>query len=407
MAEVNNLPPASIEAEEAILGGILFDPEAITRVGELIVKDAFYVKAHQEIYQAALSLNAKGKPTDFISVSTYLSDRDLLEQVGGTTKLAQLLNRTVSAVNIDRYANLIMEKYVRRQLITSGHEIVDLGYDNTSELEVVLDAAEQKIFRLTQERPQEGLVPIAETLVNTFNTIEELHQETALPGVPSGYYDLDAMTSGFSRSDLIIIAGRPSMGKCLAADAELVCADGSVKTIADIYHNRQDSLLTLQPNWRFTWTQPAAFVDDGIKPVYRVTTRLGRSIKTTLSHPFLTIKGWRSLGVLQTGDKIAVPRQVKVFGSEVISEAKVKLLAYLIGDGCLTKTCPEFTNSNPILRQDFTHALADFTGLVATESNSNGRRTTSIRVSKDQSCLQQQRQIFASNLEQADRKSVV
>ena len=213
MAEINNLPPASIEAEEAILGGILFDPEAITRVAELIVKDAFYVKAHQEIYHAALSLNSKGKPTDFISVSTYLSDRDLLEQVGGTTKLAQLLNRTVSAVNIDRYANLIMEKYIRRLLITSGHEIVDLGYNNAEELEVVLDSAEQKIFRLTQERPQEGLIPIAETLVNTFNTIEELHQETALPGIPSGYYDLDAMTSGFSRSDLIIIAGRPSMGK--------------------------------------------------------------------------------------------------------------------------------------------------------------------------------------------------
>ncbi|WP_319420163.1 replicative DNA helicase [Pleurocapsa sp. FMAR1] len=213
MAEINNLPPASIEAEEAILGGILFDPEAITRVAELVVKNAFYVKAHQEIYQAALTLNSKGKPTDFIALSTYLSDRDLLEQVGGTTKLAQLLNRTVSAVNIDRYANLIMEKYIRRQLITSGHEIVDLGYDNATELEVVLDSAEQKIFRLTQERPQEGLVPIAETLVNTFNTIEELHQNTALPGVPSGYYDLDAMTSGFSRSDLIIIAGRPSMGK--------------------------------------------------------------------------------------------------------------------------------------------------------------------------------------------------
>ncbi|MGL4882661.1 MAG: replicative DNA helicase, partial [Waterburya sp.] len=213
MTELNNLPPASIEAEEAILGGILFDPDAITRVAELIIKDAFYVKAHQEIYHAALSLNSKGKPTDFISISTYLSDRDLLEQVGGTTKLAQLLNRTVSAVNIDRYANLIMEKYIRRQLITSGHEIVDLGYDNPTELETVLDSAEQKIFRLTQERPQEGLVPIAETLVNTFNTIEELHQETALPGIPSGYYDLDAMTSGFSRSDLIIIAGRPSMGK--------------------------------------------------------------------------------------------------------------------------------------------------------------------------------------------------
>ncbi len=214
MADItNNLPPANIEAEEAILGGILLDPEAMGRIAELLVKDAFYVLAHQEIYNAALVLQGKGKPTDLMSVSVYLSDRNLLEKVGGTTKLAQLLNRTVSAVNIDRYANLVMEKYIRRELIVSGHEIVDLGYDNAKELEVVLDESEQKIFRLTQERPQDGLVPISETLVNTFNTIEELHQETALPGIPSGYYDIDAMTSGFSRSDLIIIAGRPSMGK--------------------------------------------------------------------------------------------------------------------------------------------------------------------------------------------------
>jgi replicative DNA helicase len=416
MAEINNLPPASIEAEEAILGGILFDPEAITRVAELVVKDAFYVKAHQEIYHAALSLNAKGKPTDFISVSTYLSDRDLLEQVGGTTKLAQLLNRTVSAVNVDRYANLIMEKYVRRQLITSGHEIVDLGYDNTSELEVVLDAAEQKIFRLTQERPQEGLVPIAETLVNTFNTIEELHQETALPGVPSGYYDLDAMTSGFSRSDLIIIAGRPSMGKCLTADTQLVCQDGSVRTIEEIYQRRhghltgrskattpypQDSLLTLQANWQFSWTKPSAFIDDGIKPVYQVSTRLGRKIKTTLTHPFLTIQGWRSLGVLQVGNKIAVPRQVNAFGNQIIAESRVKLLAYLIGDGCLTKACPEFTNSNPRLRQDFADAVTSFTGLTTKELDSQGTRTVSLRVSKDRDFVERNRQIFAQNLQQA------
>ncbi|MEL6928546.1 MAG: replicative DNA helicase [Cyanobacteria bacterium J06600_6] len=400
MAEVNNLPPASIEAEEAILGGILFDPEAITRVGELVVKDAFYVKAHQEIYQAALSLNLKGKPTDFISVSTYLSDHDLLEQVGGTTKLAQLLNRTVSAVNVDRYANLIMEKYVRRQLITSGNEIVDLGYDNATDLEVVLDAAEQKIFRLSQERPQEGLVPIAETLVNTFNTIEELHQETALPGVPSGYYDLDAMTSGFSRSDLIIIAGRPSMGKCLTADAELVCQDGSIRTIEEIYQRQQDSLLTLKSNWQLDWIEPSAFIDDGIKPVYRVTTRLGRKIETTQTHPFLTIQGWRSLGLLKAGSKIAVPRQVRAFGNQTLAEAKVKLLAYLIGDGCLTKTCPEFTNSNSILRNDFIKSVAIFLGLTTKESDANGTRTIAIRVSKDREFSHRHRQIFAKNLRQ-------
>ena len=373
MAEINNLPPASIEAEEAILGGILFDPEAITRVAELIVKNAFYVKAHQEIYHAALTLNSKGKPTDFISISTYLSDRDLLEQVGGTAKLAQLLNRTVSAVNVDRYANLIMEKYIRRQLIASGHEIVDLGYDNATELEIVLDSAEQKIFRLTQERPQEGLVPIAETLVNTFNTIEELHQETALPGIPTGYYDLDAMTSGFSRSDLIIIAGRPSMGKCLAANSELVCQDGSIRTIEEIYHRRQDFLLTLQSNWQFDWTQPSAFVDDGIKPVYEIKTRLGRTVQTTITHPFLTIGGWRSLGMLQVGSKIAVPRQIKTFGNGVIDEAKAKLLGYLIGDGCLTKTCPEANNLR--LRDDFEKCLTQFERSLAPFGDAGSRKS--------------------------------
>ena len=209
----NSLPPQIIEAEEAILGGILLDPEAMVRVADILVKDAFYVQAHQEIYHAAMVLHSQGKPADLMTVSTWLADRNLLEKIGGTTKLAQLLNRTVSAANVDRYATLVMDKYVRRQLIAAGHEIVDLGYDTAEELEKVLDESEQKIFRLTQERPQQGLVPISETIIQTFTEIENLHQEIALPGIPSGFYDLDAMTSGFSRSDLIIIAGRPSMGK--------------------------------------------------------------------------------------------------------------------------------------------------------------------------------------------------
>jgi replicative DNA helicase len=209
----NALPPQNIEAEESILGGILLDPEAMMRIADILTKEAFYVQAHQEIYHAALVLHGQGKPTDLMSVSTWLADRGLLDKIGGTAKLAQLLNRTVSAVNIDRYAALIMDKYVRRQLIAAGHEIVDLGYDAAEELETVLDESEQKIFRLTQERPQQGLVSISETLIQAFNEIENLHQEVALPGIPCGFYDLDAMTSGFSRSDLIIIAGRPSMGK--------------------------------------------------------------------------------------------------------------------------------------------------------------------------------------------------
>ncbi len=209
----NSLPPQNVDAEESILGGILLDPEAIGRVADLLVAEAFYINDHKEIYKAALALHNQGKPTDLMSVTTWLYDHELLEKVGGQSKLAQLVDRTVSAVNIDRFAALVIDKYLRRQLIEAGNEIVQLGYETSLELEIVLDQSEQKIFGLTQKRPQQGLVPISDTLIQTFKEIESRQQDTAIPGLPSEFYDLDAMTGGFQRSDLIIIAGRPSMGK--------------------------------------------------------------------------------------------------------------------------------------------------------------------------------------------------
>ena len=209
----DRLPPQNIEAEESILGGILLDPEAISRVAEILHADAFYISAHQEIYKATKSLHDRGAPTDLISVTTWLRDRELLEKVGGQSKLAQLVDRTVSAVNIDRYAALVMDKYLRRQLIQAGNEIYQLGYESATKLETVLDRAEQKVFGITQKRPKQDLVAIENTLVQTFQEIEIRNEGQASPGLKSDFYDLDAMTGGFQRSDLVIIAGRPSMGK--------------------------------------------------------------------------------------------------------------------------------------------------------------------------------------------------
>lgn len=209
----NSIPPQNIDAEESIIGGILLDPEAIGRIGDFLNPKAFYVRIHQTIYEAALLLYSQGKPTDLMSVTTWLYDNDLLEKVGGQAKLAQLVEQTVSAVNIDRFAKLVMDKYLRRQLIEAGNEIFKLGYETSLELETVLDQAEQKIFSLTQLRPQQGLIPISETLVQTFQDIENRNQGIDLPGIPSNFYDLDAQIGGLSPSDLIIIAGRPSMGK--------------------------------------------------------------------------------------------------------------------------------------------------------------------------------------------------
>lgn len=211
--ERDGLPPQNLEAEEAILGGILLDPEAIGRISDQLIPEAFYISAHKDIYRAALHLHAQGKPTDLLAVTTWLTDHNILARVGGRNKLVTLVDHTISAVNVDALAGLVMEKYLRRRLIKAGKEIIHLGYETNKELPTVLDEAEQQVFNVTQERVQSGLVHISDTLINTFENIETRHQGIALPGIPCGFYDLDSMTSGFQRSDLIIIAGRPSMGK--------------------------------------------------------------------------------------------------------------------------------------------------------------------------------------------------
>ncbi|MEG4270414.1 MULTISPECIES: replicative DNA helicase [unclassified Microcoleus] len=395
---MSDLMPTNIEAEEAILGGILIDPEAISRIAELLRPEFFAITAHQVIYRSALALFLQGQPTDLMTVTTALTDRNQLEQVGGLTKLAQLVDRTVSAVNIDQYAVLVEDKYQRRKLIEAGNNIVQLGYETATPLETVLDRAEQEIFSITQERPQQDLVSIGETLNQTFQDLENRNEGLTLPGIPCGFYDLDAMTGGFQRSDLIIVAARPAMGKCQEKNTLIVGADGSLSTIQQIYYKRQAELLTLGKDWKFHLTIPSAFIDDGIKPVFRVTTRLGRFIETTITHPFLTIKGWRQLAEIQAGDKIAVPRRMNVFGRETIRDCEVKLLAYLIGDGCLTQSAPRFTNGNTAILQDFAEAASSFGGLKL-RFRAQGRRTPEYYIIGDREGYIERIDFFACNLQ--------
>ncbi len=209
----NLIPPQNIEVEEAILGGILLDPEAIGRVAEKLIPEAFYIPTHTDIYKAALDLNSHGKPTDLLTVTDWLIDRNQLEKIGGQAKLIQLLERTVSAVNIDSLAVLVMDKYIRRELIKAGTEVTQLGFAADRPLEIVLDESEQQILNLTQARPKQGLTPIKEIVATTYQDIQDRHDQLIPPGLTSDFSDLDGMTGGFQRSDLIIIAGRPSMGK--------------------------------------------------------------------------------------------------------------------------------------------------------------------------------------------------
>jgi replicative DNA helicase len=207
---MSNLLPQNLDAEEGVLGGILLDPSTISLVVVILPPEAFYLMAHQLIYKAALALHGKGKPTDLMSVTTWLADHEKLEKVGGQSKLAQLVDRTVSAVNIDRYAELILDKYRRRQLIDAGHNIVALGEDTSTELETVLEQSEQKVFEVTSYQSDRFQAePIGECLIDAFSQLES--EETS--GLDTGLLDLDGLTGGLIRQDLIVIAARASMGK--------------------------------------------------------------------------------------------------------------------------------------------------------------------------------------------------
>jgi replicative DNA helicase len=150
----DKLPPLNIEVEENILGGILLDANAIIRVIDVLSPDAFYIESHRIIYQAVLDLYEQQKPTDILAVSNWLKDHKLLKKVGGETKLVQLLERTVSAVNIDHLAHLVREKYQRRQLIATTESIATLAHDTTCPIESVLEQAEEKIFNVSTNTEQ-------------------------------------------------------------------------------------------------------------------------------------------------------------------------------------------------------------------------------------------------------------
>ncbi len=512
----DRLPPQNIEAEEAVLGGILIDPEAVSRVLDTLRPEMFYVAAHQEVFRACLMLHNQSNPTDMMSLTTWLSDRDMLEKIGGQTKIAQLCDRTVSAVNIDFYAQLVADKYARRKLAEAARGVVEISYNNEIELAQLLDQSEQKIFAVTQSRAQQGLTPAADILTKTFYELENRFNSlgtgnSTATGLITGFYDFDAMTNGLQRSDLIVLAGRPSMGKtafgleiarkmaeihrlpvaifslemskeqlvyrllasqskvrssdmgidsnrlragqisenewgtvamaisglselplfiddtpnppitelrskarrlqsekggvlglilidylqlmegsgsdnrvqeisritrslkalarelnvpvialsqlsrgveartnkrpmlsdlresgCLSGDSLITMADtGSEIPIRDLVGKSDFAIWAVNPQ---TLKMERAIVSNafctGSKSVYQLKTQLGRSIKATANHQFLTIHGWKRLDELQIGDRIAMPRHIPSPELQTMGDAELALLGHLIGDGC-------------------------------------------------------------------------
>ena len=213
-ASALRMPPSNIEAEEAVLGAILIDPEAIARIEPIQPNpQAFYIHSHKCIYAIALALKKENRPTDLMYVATALRDASELDSVGGQTKLASLVDRCISSVNCDRYAELIAEKYIRRELGAIARRIEQLSFETHKPLVEVMQSAEKQLLECSQHLRTSSVVPVKDIVSDVFSEIEQRSVGQILPGIPSGFYDLDAMTQGWQPGDLIITAGRPSMGK--------------------------------------------------------------------------------------------------------------------------------------------------------------------------------------------------
>ncbi|MEX2104612.1 MAG: replicative DNA helicase, partial [Bacilli bacterium] len=211
---LDRTPPQNVEAEQAVLGSVIIERDALTTVSERLSPEDFYRPAHQKIYEAITQLNESGEPVDLVTLTAWLQKKKWLEDVGGVTYIANLASSVPSAANVEYYASLVEEKSLLRRLIRAATQIATSGYAGDEEASELIGDAEKRILEISQRQGKGAFIPIKDVLMETFERIEFLHNHKGgITGIPTGYGDLDKMTSGLQRSDLIILAARPSVGK--------------------------------------------------------------------------------------------------------------------------------------------------------------------------------------------------
>ena len=212
--ELGKVPPHDLEAEQAIIGSMLTDKDAVISAIEVLKEEDFYREDNKAIYTAILNLYNRAEPVDIITVKAELEAMGKFEQVGGLEYLAELPEKVPTTANAMKYIKIVEEKSLLRRLIHTANEIIELGYNPTEDVEDIMEGAEKKIFNIMQDKNQKGYTPIKDVLVESFTQLEELYnRKQHITGVPTGFSELDYKTSGFHGSELILIAARPAMGK--------------------------------------------------------------------------------------------------------------------------------------------------------------------------------------------------
>jgi replicative DNA helicase len=212
--EMGKIPPQAVELEEAVLGAIMLEKDAIIEVIDILTPDSFYKEEHQKIFQAIIDLSSNDKAIDILTVTEEMKKRKELDDVGGPLYITQLTSRVASAAHIDYHARIIAQKYIQRELIRVSTEIQNQAFDESIDVNDLLDFSESELFNIAQGNIKKEIIKINVLIKEAINQIEEASKrEDSLRGIPSGYTKLDRLTSGWQKSDLVIIAARPSMGK--------------------------------------------------------------------------------------------------------------------------------------------------------------------------------------------------
>lgn len=226
--ELGKIPPHDIDAEQAILGSMLTDKDAVIAALEVLKEDSFYREDHKLIFSAITSLYSKNEPIDVITVKAELSEMGVLDRVGGLEYLVELPERVPTTANVEKYVKIVDEKAMLRRLISTANELIALGYDESEDVDNIMDMAEKRIFDMAQKKNTKGYSVMKDILVESFAELERLYNKKGnVTGVSTGFYDLDNITAGLHNSDLLIVAARPAMGKSafainLAANAAIM-----------------------------------------------------------------------------------------------------------------------------------------------------------------------------------------
>ena len=243
------VPPHSLEAEAAVLGGILLDNTALDRVAEHVAAEDFYREAHSKIFRAASELSQRSEPIDLLTLTEALKTRGELAEVGGAAYVSELADRALSAANIQYHARIIREKAILRGLIATASEIVSRGYEAREEVARFVDEAEQAIYQIAERKTRGAFTRVGDMITETFRHIEQLYERKEMvTGVATGFTDLDRMTAGLQPSDLIIVAGRPSMGKtsfCLNIAEHVAIENGTGVAVFSLEMSKEQLVLRM------------------------------------------------------------------------------------------------------------------------------------------------------------------